>query len=386
MSKTQNFINAEIGKDFTCRFYNTVPLLKFTVGLKDPLRMDVNLVYEKEDLKSGSKSSSRNEPSLTLVRSGGSRHTTTKQDLFCRSLDQLPIGILHKVINHLDLVALVCLKSSNRHFYTTISIDPSLLSVCIRWRIHINFWNDRPNQQLEKACMLCKTKRKHRHFRDRDERFILEGPSRPYFEGHRKDPIIREKISHNFLATKQWDKDDKWIPTEWTLMDSATTLFYKIPEPPKSLVESYVNYTLDHIYYFTQGHPQKLDPKSLYRWCDDADGQCYNHLMEQFGLNRMIEALLPLIQLPPKPVWLRFTMLRCAHCGRCVEEGDSRVHGCLNCFCDVCHRQIGYQHYRTGPRRKPNPKVRRISMDEKGSVWIHEVGSKSSTRTRPRGL
>lgn len=248
------------------------------------------------------------------------------------------------------------------------------------------FRNDSPTLPLEKACMLCKTKRKHRHFRDRDEHFILEGPSKTCSEGHRKDPIIREKISHNYLASKQWDKDDEWTPTEWILMDSTTHLFYKIPEPPKSLIESCVSYTLDHIYYFTHGHPQKLDPKSLYRWSDDADGQCYDHLMKQFGLNKTIEALLPWIQLPPKPVWLRFTVLRCAHCGRCVEEGDPRVNGCLNCCCDVCHRTIGYQHYRTGPRRTPNPQIRRISMDEKGSVWIHEVGSKSLTITLLGGL
>ena len=371
----------------TCRFYHTLPLLRFTAGLKDLPSMDFNLlVHEKKDLHLGGEGSSSNKSSLALIRSGVSRHTTTKQDVVRRSLDQLPIGILHKVVDHLDLVALVCLKCSNRHFYTSISIDPSLLSVCIRWLIHIHFLNDNPTQLMEKACMLCKVKRKHRRFRDRDQRFILEGPSIPYSEGHRKDPIIREKISHNYLATKQWDWDDKWIPTEWTLMNSTTILFYKIPEPPKSLIESHVNYTLDHIYYFTHGHPQKLDSKSLYRWCDDSEGQCYDHLMEQFGLNKTIDALLPLIQLPLKPMWLRFTVLRCAHCGRCVEEGDSRLYGCLNCCCNVCHRLISHQHYRTGPRRTPNPQIRRISMDEKGVVWIHEVGSKSLTITMRGGL
>lgn len=340
--------------------------------------MDVSsLVCEEKDLNLGSKSSSCNESSLSLVRSGESRHTATKQDLLCHSLDQLHIGILHKVINYLDLVALVCLKSSNRHFYTTISIDLSLLSVCIRWRIHINFWNDRPTQWLEKACMLCKTKRKRRHFRDKDERFVLETPSIYSLVGNREDPIVKERISHSHLADSQWDTNDKLIPTEWILVNSTTTLFYRIPEPPKSIIESYVNYTLDHMYYFTHGHPQKLDPKSLYRWYDDADGQYYDHLMEQLGLNKTIEALLLLIQLPPKPVWLRFTVLRCAHCGRCVEEGDPRLHGFLNCFCDVCPRQVHYQHYRTGPRRTANPQIRRISIDEKGSVWIHEIGSKS---------
>ena len=346
--------------------------------------MDViSMVHEKKDLNLCGEGSGPNESSLALVRSEESKHTATKQDEARCLLDQLPIGILHKVVDHLDLAALVCLKSSSRHFYTSISIDPSLLSVCIRWMIQIHFWNDSPAQRLEKACMLCKVKRKHPHFRDGDERFVLESPTIPCSVGHRKDPIIREKISHNYLATKKWDNVDKWIPTEWTLMDSTTALFYKIPELPQALIESYADYTLDHIYYFTHGHPRRLDPKSLYRWCDDADGQCYNHLMEQFGLNKTTEALLPLIHLPSKPMWLSFTVLRCSHCGRCVEEGDSRLHGCLNCCCDVCDCLIDYQHYRTGPRRTPNPQIRRILIDETGSVWIYEVGSKCLTIIMP---
>lgn len=124
----------------TCRFYHTFPPLKLTVGLKDLPSMDVNLsVYETKDLNLSGKSPSYNGSSSALVRSGGSRHTATEPDVICHSLDQLPIGILHMVLNHLDLVALVCLKSSNWHFYTTISIDQCLLSVCIRWRIHIHF-------------------------------------------------------------------------------------------------------------------------------------------------------------------------------------------------------------------------------------------------------
>ena len=349
--------------------------------------MDVNsLACEEKDLTLGSKSSSCNESSLALVRSGGSKHTATKQDMVCRSLDQLPIGILHKVIDHLDLVALVCLKGSNRHFYTTISIDPSLLSVCIRWKIHVRFWNDRPKFPLEKACMLCKTKRKRRHSRDKDERFVLEAPSTDCYDGHRADLIMKEKISHSYLAEKQWDKDDKWMPLEWALVKNSTsTLFYKIPKPPKSLVESNLNYTSDHIHYFSHGYPRQLDPKSLFRWSDDANGLCYDHLMQQFGSNSTIERLLPSIRTSSRPVWLRFTVLRCGHCGRCVEEGDPRVHGCLNCFCDVCSRLPDYQHYRTGPKRTPNPQIRRISLDKKGSVWIHEVGSKFLFITMPGG-
>ena len=339
--------------------------------------MDVNsLVYEQKDLHIVGGSSSCDESPLALVCSGGSRHSTTKQDVLRHSLDQLPIRILHKVINHLDLVALVCLKCSNRHFYTTISIEQSLLSVCIRWLIHVHFWDDRGIERLEKACMLCKTKRKPRLFRDRDERFILEGPSITCSGGHRQDPIITEKVSDSYLADKRWDKDDRWIPLEWGSVKDSTTLFYNIPQPPKSLVESHVSYALDHIYYSTHGHPQRLDPKSLYRWHDIADGLCYDHLMEQFESNSTIERLLPWIQTSSRPLWLRFTVLRCTHCGRCVEEGDPRKYGCMKCLCDVCLRVIDYQHYRTGPRRTPHPQIRRISMDEKGSVWIHEVGSK----------
>lgn len=330
--------------------------------------MDVNSsVHEKKDLNLGGEASSPDESSLTLVRSGGSSHTTTKQDVVPHSIDQLPIGILHKVVDHLDLVALVCLQSSNRHFYNSISIDPSLLSVCIRWRIHVHFWNDRQNERLEKACMLCKIKRKHQRFQDGDERLVIEGPAKSCSKGHIKSSIIRENITPDRSATEK---------LEWTLTDPTTALFYKIPEPSKSLVESYVDYTFDHIYHFTHGHPRRLDPRSLYRWYKLADGLCYDHLMEQFGTNKTIEALLPLIQLPPKPTWLRFTVLRCLHCGKCVEEGDSRLHGCLNCCCDVCHRRISHQHYRTGPRQTQNPQLRRILGDELGSLWIYEVGSK----------
>ena len=220
--------------------------------------MDVkSLVCKEKDLNLGGKSSSCNEPSLALVCSGESRNKTTKQVMVYRSLDQLPIRILHKVIDHLDLAALVYLKGLNRHFYTTISIDPSLLSACIRWSIYINFWNDRPKKPLEKACMLCKIKRKRRYFRDKDERFVLEVLAIYSLIRNRASStlILKEKINYNDLADAHWDKDNKWMLTEWILMDSITTLFYKIPEPLKSLIESYVNYTLDHIYYFTHGHP-----------------------------------------------------------------------------------------------------------------------------------
>ena len=350
--------------------------------------MDVNsLVCEGKDPNLGGRSPSCNESSLALVRSGESRYTASKQDLGCRSLDQLPIGILHKVIDHLNLVALVCLKSTNRRLYTVISIEQSLLSPCIRWRIHILFWDERPKRPLEKACMLCKTKRKRRHFRDKDERFVLEAPSTDCYNGHRADLIMKEKISHSHLARKQLDKDDRWIPLEWTLvMDSTTTLFYKIPKPPKSLVESNLNYTLDYIHYFNHGYSRHLDPKSLFRWTGEADGLCYDHLMQQFGSNSTIERLLPLIRTSSRPMWLRFTVLRCTHCGRCVEEGDPRKRGCMKCLCDVCLRLPGYQHYRTGPGRTPNPQIRRMSRDEKGFVWIHEVGSKSTIITMPGGF
>ena len=95
--------------------------------------MDVDLSpYEMKGLNLGGKSSSCNGSSLALVRSGGSRYTATKPNVVCHSLDQLPIEILYKVINYLDLIALVSLKSLNRYFYITISINKSLLSVYIR--------------------------------------------------------------------------------------------------------------------------------------------------------------------------------------------------------------------------------------------------------------
>ena len=353
--------------------------LTSTIGLHYLPSMDTKMLeYETKDLTLGGKSSSCNESSLSPVRSEESWHTATEQGVVWCSLDQLPIGILHKVVDHLDLVALVCLKSSNRHFYTSISIDRSVLCVCTRWRIHIAVWDDSPNRLLEKACMLCKTKRIRRKFGNRDERLVLNSPSQHRSDGHRKDPIMREKIRLNYLAKAQWTKDDKWIPTEWTIMDHTTALFYKIPKTPKPLVESCLDYTLEHMYYFSHGYPRELDPKKLFRWSLPADGICYDHLMDQFGSNSTIEALLPLIQISPRPMWLRFTVLRCTHCGRCIEEGDKRKYGCMKCFCDVCHRSVDQQHCRTGPRRTHNPQIRRISMDEKGFVWIHEVGSKFS--------
>lgn len=70
--------------------------------------------------------------------------------------------------------------------------------------------------------------------------------------------MMKEKISHSYLAQKQWDKDDRWIPLEWSLItDSTKALLYKMPQTPKSLVERYVNYTLDHVHYFTHRHLTK---------------------------------------------------------------------------------------------------------------------------------
>ena len=149
--------------------------------------MDVSsLVYEKKVLNLGGEGSSCNETSLALVRSEGSRHTT-KQDVVCRSLDQLSIGILHKVINHPDLAAKPALKAQIGTF------------------------------------------------RDRDERFILQSPSIPCSEERRKEPIKTETISHNYLADKWWDKDDRWIPLEWALvMDSTTNFLLQDTSTPRS--------------------------------------------------------------------------------------------------------------------------------------------------------
>ena len=344
--------------------------------------MEVNsLLREKKELDPGGEVPSSNKRSLTPILLGGSRHTTTKQDVVRCSLDQLPIGILHKIVDHLDLVALACLKGSNRHFYNIISIDPSLLSVCMRWRIHVQFWRDKTTRPLEKVCVLCNIKGKHRRFRDGDVRLVMEGPAISCSKSHinKHKPIIDGKTSHRYSTTDRW-KTDRW---KWDLIDYRRTLLYNIPEPPQSLIESHVNYTLDHMYYATHGHPRRLDPKNLYRWDDKAGGQCYDHLMDQFGSSKSVEALLPLIHLPVKPAWLRFTMILCTHCGRHVDEGDSRLHGCLKCCCDVCHRQLDQKFYRAGPRRTPNPQIRRILAYEKGYVWIYEVGSKYLAENMP---
>ena len=169
--------------------------------------MDVNSsLHEKEDLNIGGEASGPNKLSLALLRLGGSRDTTTEQDMFRRSLDQLPIRILHKVVDHLDLVALVCLKSSNRHFYTSISIDRSLLNVCMKWRIHVHFWNDKTTRPLEKVCILCNIKGKHRRFRDGDVRLVMEGPALSCSKSHinKPKPIIDKKTSHKYSTTDRF--------------------------------------------------------------------------------------------------------------------------------------------------------------------------------------
>ncbi len=99
-------------------------------------------------------------------------------------------------------------------------------------------------------------------------------------------------------------------------------MFYKTRDCPRSLIERRPEYTLNDISYARKGYPQELIPKGLFQGFIPGPDRCYDHLMEQFTSNRAIEARLPLVEIPSKPMWLRFAVLRYRHCRSCVE-GDT---------------------------------------------------------------
>lgn len=228
----------------------------------------------------------------------------------CNLLERLPAKVLDTIIAHLDLVSLVCLRSTNRHFYTSTFVDRTTLNNCVKWRVATLFMKDIANCPTIVACGFCKNEDHRQRFGDDDLHFVYETPTVP----------------RSFVRTVWKYRFKEWGP----------------------------------------GH--------LFYWQSSKEARCYAHLMEQFGSNQAIEALLPSIVIHWEPVWLQVIVVRCMHCGRCVAESDTRLEGCLECLCDVCPRIADRQYVRTGPRHTPHPQPQKICQDRRG-LYVIEVGS-----------
>lgn len=90
--------------------------------------------------------------------------------------------------------------------------------------------------------------------------------------------------------------------------------------------------------YITQDMEEKQKPN--YHAC----------AMRRFTPDPVVEALMPFVTPPTLfPTWIRFLVLRCTHCGRCISEGDTRLEGCRDCKCDYCPRLPDRHFRRCGP-------------------------------------
>ena len=75
----------------------------------------------------------------------------------------------------------------------------------------------------------------------------------------------------------------------------------------------------------------------------------YACAMRRLTPDPAVEALMPFVIAPLiLPTWIRFAVLRCFHCGRCISEGDTRLMGCRDCNCDYCPRRPDHHFRRCG--------------------------------------
>lgn len=264
--------------------------------------------------------------SLTLVESQNSTFEKTHSEVHedRHVMERLPDYLWKTITTDLDVVSIVCFGATNRYLHTTIIVDRTNLTKCESWLIHRRFRKDMRTRSATLACILC-------ILTDKKNRFSTEQ--------------LRCVTEHN------------------------ASLGNLCPR------------TLRGLFWIQGGcsqdpdHGIDLDQKHLYQ-SGGRRPRCYAHLMAQFGSDRATEPLLPFIIIPTdRPSWIKFTVLRCLHCGSGIE-GDTRLEGCLKCLCNVCPRNPDYQIYRTGPRRSLYPQVNRIFSDaETNSIWVGEAGS-----------
>ena len=262
----------------------------------------------------------RTEKSCTPLNTTASR---TYRPGCCLLLDKVPLDILLLVVENLDIVSTICLRSTSRRFHYSIPLDYSRINRCTRWWTNCILELDRKDTTDWIICVLCK-KRRHK-------RYFGEGKDWALIDSHEK-------------------------ATKWSL---------RILDQFPWLHRYGIRYLQVRSKKGTTGY------RATVRMCCD-------HVLDRFETDPLVDQLLPFIQMSNKPSWMWFPVLRCMHCGNCASRAE--IGPCHRCLCNVCPTALSTHYYRQGSRGPYDLKVRRVCRtteeNRKGRICVAEVGSK----------
>lgn len=213
--------------------------------------------------------------SITRVESITSTSSVSlESDKWRASLSQLPPHLLLRITAQLDIVSKTYLQYTSRYFRSTMHVDRAHLNPCSRNLLALRFrQSGTPKTDLIRPIFLWRPSYKQ------------GGPERVRYLD---EPPYRRQ---------------KWIVR-----------------------------VLDRLTWVRQNTALDLYKQRLYRANEQTRPKYWAHLMEQLGIDPVVESLLQdMLGANEKPTWLAFQVLRCTHCGRGIAEGDSRLQGCLHC-------------------------------------------------------
>ena len=241
----------------------------------------------------------------------------------CLLLDKVPLDILLLVVDNLDIVSTICLRSTCRRYHRSIPLNYSGINRCMRWWAYCLLEHDRKDTTNWITCALCKKKRHKRYFG--------KGQDWALIDSHEK-------------------------ATKWSLciLDQFPWL---------------------HRYGIRYLHGQSKEGTAGYRATARV---CCDHVLDRFETDPIVDQILPFIEMSNRPSWMWFPVFRCMHCGSCASRTGTG--SCYRCLCDVCPTAPCGQYYRQGSRGPYDLKVRRVcrttEKNRKGRLCVAEVGSK----------
>lgn len=134
-------------------------------------------------------------------------------------LTALPPEIMLHILNHLDVVSLVCIRSANRAYHHFVpAVGRRNLSRCEEWLITCRFEKDMKTYPARVACALCKTKHDQSDFAFHGKNGIK------HVHMMASDPVERYCYRHLTFSmcyppAFRYTKESRWVRSrEWTCL------------------------------------------------------------------------------------------------------------------------------------------------------------------------
>lgn len=245
-------------------------------------------------------------------------------------LATMPTELILSIARHLTPVSRYCLSLTCRRLRQTIDLDFRNLPQCEKWAVTTRLEQDlKVNEMPERlACVYCKCKRPARDF------------------GYRK-PLIGARI---FRSLRR-------IPLVCKILNRFPSLhclnWYSMCK-------------------YSEGSAFNYEPWG--RCCYRHDHLWYSSRKEKLG--KTIPAIGELRYENPLFVnTARYAAIEvqcCGHCGRLVEDDDTREHGCKHCDCGICRSpKRRTQFFRAGEGDRPGIVVEYLAVhpERKNSEW-----------------